>query len=136
MLIPTNLTNDDTNLIYPKLSYEITGICFAVHNSFGRFLKEKRYCDLLEKKFVEAGFSYKREYSPTTKDDRVDFLIDDKIIIEVKAKKYILRSDYHQLQRYLQISHIKLGLIVNFRNRFLKPNRVVRIDTERRNLFV
>jgi len=130
------MANTHTNLIYPELSYKITGICFRVQNEYGRFLKEKRYCDLLEEGLNSAGLSYEREYSPVTNLDRVDFLIENKIIVEVKAKRYILKADLHQTQRYLQIMNIKLGLIVNFRNRFLKPNRVIRIDTDRREKYL
>jgi len=130
------MTNNDTNLIYPELSYKITGLCFSVQNEYGRFLKEKRYCDLLENKLKDAGIKYRREYSPAAKADRVDFLIEDTIILEVKAKRYILRTDFFQIQRYLQLANKKLGLIVNFHNRYLKPNRIIRIDTDRRSLFV
>lgn len=38
-------------IIYPELSYLITGACFDVHNTMGRFLKEKQYGNELEKKF-------------------------------------------------------------------------------------
>lgn len=44
----TNNTN--IKIIYPELSYLITGICFAVHNELGRFSREKQYSDAIEKK--------------------------------------------------------------------------------------
>lgn len=42
----TNDTNE--KLIYPELSYLITGICFEAHNEKGRFARERQYADLLE----------------------------------------------------------------------------------------
>lgn len=48
----------------------------------------------------------------------------------------ILRDDYYQLQRYLQSTQKKLGLLVNFRYRYLKPLRIVKIDTDMRTKFV
>ncbi len=45
------------------------------------------------------------------------------------------KEDYYQAQRYLQASGIKLALLVNFRNRYLKPVRIIRIDTDTKSRF-
>ena len=57
----TNYTNKNEKLIYPELSYTLTGICFEVHNELGRYAREKQYGDLLEKKLKERKISHKRE---------------------------------------------------------------------------
>jgi len=133
----TNYTNrKEVKLIYPDLSYMITGICFGVHNELGRYAREKQYGDLLEKKLNEAKLPYKREFRASQTGNIIDFLIDDKVILELKAKPLILKEDYYQAQRYLQILDKKLALLVNFRNRYLKPIRVVKIDTEVKNKFL
>lgn len=44
-------------------------------------------------------------------------------------------TDYEQTQRYLQITGLKLGFLVNFRDKYLKPSRVVRIDTDSGNKY-
>src|SRR3972149_5608013 len=118
------------NLIFPKLSYTIVGICFSTHNELGRYCKEKQYSNLLDQKFKEIKIPYKRELSISNSGNILDFLIDNKVILEVKAKRVITKEDYVQLQRYLQETKIKLGIIVNFRDKYLKPMRVIRIDTE------
>src|SRR3989344_3026165 len=128
-----NHANDanSTALVYKELSYKITGVCFKVHQSLGRFCREKQYCDQLEKEFTLAQLLYKREYDLSNdKEDVitgniVDFLIENKIVLDAKAKKFITKEDYFQIMRYLRIANIKLGLIVNFRNTFLKPKRVL-----------
>lgn len=136
----TNDTNagirKENKLIYPELSYLITGICFTVHNELGRYCREKQYCDLIEKQFQNSKISYEREYRIRKSGNIIDFLIDDKILIEVKAKRFILKEDYFQTQRYLQAINKKLALIVNFRNRYLKPIRIVRIDTDIKSKFI
>lgn len=135
ILMNTNYTNKTGKLIYPELSYVITEICFAVHNQLGRYAREKQYGDLLEEKLKEIKIPYKREFRIGKTGNTVDFLIDNKIILELKVKPLILKEDYYQLQRYLQALGIRLGLLVNFRNRYLKPIRVIRIDTDARNKF-
>ena len=55
----------------------------------------------------------------------VDFLIENKIILELKAKRLITKEDYFQMQRYLQASGLEIGLIVNFRDSHIKPKRVL-----------
>jgi len=52
----TSATN--TKIIYPELSYKITGILFATHNELGQYAREKQYGDLLEKKFKEINEAY------------------------------------------------------------------------------
>lgn len=123
-------------LIFPELSYVILGICFIVHNELGRFCREKQYCDALEEKLKKGGIQYKRERNIKSTGNRVDFEIDGKVILEVKAKPMITRDDYYQTQRYLQASDFKLGLLVNFHNQYLKPKRIVKIETDVRKRFL
>jgi len=79
---------------------------------------------------------YQRELSKEQDGNRIDFLVDEKIILEIKAKKFVLKEDYYQIQRYLQAFNKKLGLLINFRNRYLKPIRIIRIDTDVRSKFL
>jgi|SRR3990167_1327490 len=129
----SNVTNG--KLIHPELSYKLTGLFFEVHNNVGRFGREKQYCDFLESILRRESIKYEREKNipivniSNEHTNRADFIIDEKILIEMKAKPMILKEDYVQIQRYLQASGYKLGLLVNFRNRYLKPIRIIRINS-------
>lgn len=121
-----------TKLIYPDLSYELNGIFFETHNNLGRYCNEKQYCDFIEKLLVENKINYEREkvLPPSFKSERkgrnrVDFLVEDKIILEIKTKRTITKKDYYQIKRYLATYNKKLGMIVNFREKHLKPKRIL-----------
>lgn len=118
-------------IVYQDLSYKITGLCFQAQKELGRFCREKQYADNLEELIKKSDIQYKREYQLTDfnqgspKGNKVDFLIEEKIILDVKAKNFITKDDYFQMQRYLQSANLELGLIVNFRDSHLKPKRVL-----------
>lgn len=118
-------------LIEGPLCYKIAGCCFKVHNKLGRFASERQFCDELEQEFIQAGINNKREFEirdlepSSPKGNRVDFLVENKIPLDAKAKKFITKEDYNQMLRYLYASKLKLGLIVNFHSTYLKPKRVI-----------
>ena len=119
-------------IIYKNLSYRINGILFDVHNKLGRFCRERQYGDLIEKVLKETDLSFEREKALPIDDidnvftNRVDFGINGEILLDIKAKPLVTKDDYYQMNRYLDASGYKLGLIVNFRNKYLKPIRVIR----------
>ncbi len=124
MTLMNTQNKNKKQIIYPELSYKITGLLFDAHNRLGRFCREKQYCDELEKLLKDNEFQHRRELIDDSS-NRLDFLVEDKIILEIKAKNIITKEDYYQLSRYLELNNIKLGIIVNFRNRYLKPKRII-----------
>ena len=120
------------DLIYKDLSYEITGILFEAHNELGRFCNEKQYGDLIEKKLKERKIKFEREKILSKSFDgehenrnKTDFIVENKIILEIKSKRMIEKPDFYQTKRYLIASNKKLGILVNFRDKHLKPKRVI-----------
>lgn len=119
-------------LIFPELSYKINGLLFSVHNELGRYCNEKQYGDYLEELLKKATIKYQREFivPPSFEGEipgrnRVDFIIDNKIVLEMKSKRFVEREDYYQVKRYLTALNRKLGLLVNFRQKFLQPKRIL-----------
>jgi len=120
------------NIIYSDLSYKINGILFKVHNQLGKFGTEKQYADLIEHYLRQGRFHYEREkpLPPSFEGEKkgrnkIDFLIEGDIILEVKAKRIITKEDYYQLRRYLAALNKKLGILVNFRANYIHPKRVL-----------
>lgn len=120
------------DLIYPKLSFQIVGVLFKVHNELGRYHNEKQYSDLIEKLLRDVKIKFEREkvlpgsfIGEKSGRNKIDFLIAEKIVLEVKSKRIITKEDYYQVRRYLEALSLKLGIIVNFRNLYLRPKRVL-----------
>jgi GxxExxY protein len=127
---------EEKDLIYPELSYEIMGLLFEVHNDLGKYCNEKQYGDAIEQCCEDNQISFERQkhLDPSFKGakkcrNRIDFIIEDKIILELKAKRGVTKEDYYQTRRYLKAADKKLGIIVNFRNEYLNPKRVLNPDT-------
>jgi GxxExxY protein len=116
-------------VLHPELSYKITGILFDVHNELGPYAREKQYGDLIEEKFKESKLPYEREIRIGNSGNVLDFILDKKIILELKAVRIVTREHYRQIQNYLQQTGLDLGLLINFRSKYLKPSRIIRIHS-------
>lgn len=122
----------ENKILYPQLSYKLTGLCYKAQNELGRFCSEKQYSDALEILLKKNGIVFQREKLIPIKFNGEsiqgifpDFLIENEIVVDLKAKKFITKDDYNQMMRYLQLLNKKLGLIVNFRSTYLKPKRIL-----------
>lgn len=121
------------DILQKDLSYQITGILFQIHNKLGRFCKHDQYCDAFEILLKENRINYKREIEIPIEfngikltGNKLDFLIEDKLVLDVKCKKEITTKDYVQMKRYLRASNNELGIIVNFSETSLRPRRILR----------
>ncbi|WP_315057302.1 GxxExxY protein [Chryseobacterium indoltheticum] len=121
------------NVIYKEESYEIIGICMEIHNYLGHGFSEIVYKDALEIEFRKAGIFYEREkeYEVVYKGIILphkfyaDFVISEKIILEIKGKSQIAEVDLAQAINYLKVSENKLAIIVNFGETKLNYKRIV-----------
>lgn len=129
-----------TEIIYKDLCYRLNGVFFYVHNILGPNCSEKQYQKAVALKLSEDNFLYQREKrlffkigTGTVEGNRVDFLIEYKLPVDLKAKKYISREDFKQMLRYLKVGNYRLGLIVNFRRPKVQIQRVVNSDIRHAN---
>jgi len=117
-----------TNLIQKELSFKVVGVLYKVHQQVGRYAKERQYGDVLNEFFKKERIKFIREHPIKIADRKsnfVDFLINDCLLLDLKAKPFISKEDYYQMRRYLDAANIELGLIANFQQKYLKPKRVL-----------
>ncbi|HCN48476.1 MAG TPA: GxxExxY protein [Chryseobacterium sp.] len=121
------------DLVYKQESYAIIGICMEVHNNLGSGFSEIVYKDALEFEMSQAGIEYEREkeyavhYKGIVLPHRfyADFIVFDKIILEVKGTADIADEHIAQAINYLKVSENKLALVVNFGEAKLNYKRIV-----------
>ena len=122
-----------SQIIYKNESYYIIGLCMDIHNELGKGFNEAVYSDALEIELKANGVPYQKEakfnivYKGKTLKHHyyADFVVDDKIIMELKAVEKISSSHIRQTLNYLAASKMKLGLIVNFGEDNLAYKRVI-----------
>ena len=122
-----------SELIYKEESYLIIGKCFDVHNNLGPGFLEIVYKDALEYEFLIADIPFEREKEYIVNYKNVvlphkfyaDFVLFDKIILEVKAVSGIPDEFIAQAINYLKVSRNKLAIIANFGELKLNSKRIV-----------
>lgn len=104
------------------LSYKIIGCVYRVHKELGPGLLESTYEVCLEHELLKAGLNTARQVSlPVVYDNmkldagyRIDLLVENMIILEIKAIDEVAPVHRAQLMTYLKLSGLKLGLLLNF----------------------
>lgn len=122
-----------SKLIFKDESYAIIGKCMKVHSNLGAGFLEIVYKDALEYEFRKARILFEREKKYEVHYDGIvlphkfyaDFIVFDKIILEVKAVSGIADEFVAQAINYLKVSDNKLALIVNFGELSLNYKRIV-----------
>ncbi len=113
-----------------ELSYKIIGIAIDIHKSIGPGLLESAYENALAYDLRELGYDVKQQLAmpfiyKNVKQDvgyRIDLLINNKVIIEVKSIESLASVHYAQTLTYLRLSGLKLALLINFNSKILKNN--------------
>jgi len=121
------------NLTYKQESYEIIGVLFDIHNELGGGFLEAVYSDAIEYELKSRNIPFEREkrYQVNYKDIVIphqfiaDFVIYDKIILEIKSVAALNDRHVAQCLNYLKVSGNKLAILVNFEADKLMHQRIV-----------
>ena len=124
-----NGTRDD----HDELTERIIGAAIEVHRILGPGLLETVYEQALAVEFAMRGFAFVRQKSiPLFYRDhqigehRIDFLVEDKIIVELKAIEALEKVHFAIVRSYLKAARLSDGLILNFSSMPLTVKRVCR----------
>jgi len=121
-------------IIENELATKVIGVCIEVHKLLGPGLLESAYHEVLFNKLKKAGFNViKEKPMPLIVDEvklevgyRIDLLVENRLVIEVKAVEGINDIHLAQTLTYLKLGNYKLSLLVNF-NVSLMKNGIRRI---------
>ncbi|CAM4006176.1 GxxExxY protein [Flavobacterium antarcticum] len=114
-------------------TYKIIGLCMEVHRNLGPGLLEIIYKDALEIEFKENNIPFEREkeflveYKGKILPHKfnADFVVNEDIILEVKAIKEFSNEHIAQILNYIKLSNSEIGLLVNFQTKSLQYKRYV-----------
>jgi GxxExxY protein len=128
-----------TNLKHSELTAKIIRVFYDVYNELGHGFLESTYAGAMVVALQEAGLRPNRELSvPVWFRGRkigqyfADFVVDNKILLELKASRNLESAHDAQLLHYLRATEIEVGLLLNFG---LKPQfRRLLFDNERKNI--
>ena len=113
---------------FDKLSSRIIGCAIEVHRNLGPGLLESTYEHCLAYEFNISKIPFKLqhtlpvEYKGVKLDCgyRIDMLVDDKVIVELKSVDNILPIHQAQLLTYMKLSSVRIGLLMNFNVKYMK----------------
>jgi len=128
----TQINTDTSKLIYAGLTYKVRRAIFNVYNELGHGHKEQVYQKALAKELEEMNIPYKQEVNLNVKykgkpvgNYRPDFVIDDKVILEIKAVEFMPKAFEEQLNHYLKTTGFQVGLLINFGSPRLVIKRLI-----------
>lgn len=105
-----------------ELIYKINGCIYEVHNTLGPGLLESIYEKALVYELSNAGLAVKCQQSIPVRykgvmiagDLRLDILVEDRIVVELKSVERLEKVHYKQLLTYLKLLNLYRGILVNF----------------------
>jgi len=118
-----------------EISKLVVDLCFKIHKQYGPGLFESVYEEIFCYEWRKNRIPFTRQQGiPLVHEEikmeagfRADFIIDNKVIIELKSIEALAPVHYKQLLTYLKLTNIKLGLLINFNVDLIKDgmHRVV-----------
>ncbi len=110
------------------ISTQIIGAAIEIHKAVGPGIFESAYESALVYELTELGFDVQQQVAlpfiyksiRQEKGYRVDIIVNNKVLIEVKSIERLAPIHYTQTLTYLRLSGLKLGLLINFNEKYLK----------------
>lgn len=110
-----------TSLVEEELTYSVIGAAFEVYNTLGYGFLEHVYVKALERELRDRGHAVSREYAAMIfykgeelTSQRLDMVVDQKLIVEAKATERLAHEAPRQLFNYLRATSFEVGLLLHF----------------------
>lgn len=123
-----------SDLLYPELGYDIVGCAFDIYNTLGSGYHEKYYQNALMEAFTHRGIAFRTEVSFPLRYNgkvigrkRLDFLVEEKVVVELKRGDAFSKTHIDQVVEYLRTQHLNLAILVNFGSRGVLFKRIVNL---------
>ena len=124
--------NNAEDFLYKDLTYKIRGLLFQVRKKLGLGHKEQIYHNAIEIELKNAGLSFESKKNiPILYEEKKigiyqpDFVVEGKVIVELKALPEISKPQIEQIWSYLKGCEFKLALLVNFGSKDLEIKRII-----------
>lgn len=122
--------NNESRNRLDAITYKIIGLAIEVHKQLGPGLLESAYQECLYYEIVNSGLAVEKEkvlpivYKNIKLDHgyRIDLLIENTIVIELKTVETFTDVHFAQILTYLKLGNYPLGLLINFDSKILKNN--------------
>ena len=125
------------NYKYSEITHQIIGAAMRVHSELGNGFQEVIYQRSLENELNKAHLDFEREVETDIYYDsefigtrRVDFIVENTILVELKAVSEITSIHFNQILAYLKAYKIEVGLLINFGKPSLEFKRFVKSKTD------
>ena len=123
-----------SNYLYEEDTFKIIGLLIQVHKHLGKGFSEIVYKDALEYEFMKNSIPFEREKEYQVHYKEVilkhkfyaDFVVFDKIILEIKSVDSLHDAHISQCLNYLHVSENRLALLVNFNSKSLEYKRIIK----------
>lgn len=111
-----------------EISKLVVDLCFRIHKQYGPGLFERVYEEIFSYEWAKKEIPFTQQQGiPLVHEEikleagfRADFIIDNKVIIELKSIEILAPVHFKQVQTYLKLTNLKLGILVNFNVNLIK----------------
>jgi GxxExxY protein len=124
--------------LHSELTGKIIGCAMEVHKTLGNGFQEVIYQRALDIEMAQQGLTTSREHEMDIfykgikiGNRRVDFFVEEKVMVEIKAVKELEDVHLAQAINYLEAYGLEVGLLLNFGNRSLQFKRVMKPNKSR-----
>lgn len=122
------------DILHPELSYKVIGAAFSVYNKLGWGHRENIYQGALEVAFKELKLGFEREkFVAVTYNSKIvgreflDFVVDEKIVVELKVMPKLGYIHINQVMSYLKATNLNLALLIYFLKDGVRYRRIVNL---------